>query len=136
MIPYQTKSNKLPGTNYSEVKKNADIIFKEIKSKTKRRPYIRSTYFNKQKIFFDYFWAHLAQKSLKEKTKRLRYFPCAIELIKNSRNTPTSKENVNNKQETLHRFFGQTKNKEKFVVQIKENKRTNKKDFMSCFPIT
>ena len=58
-IPYFTKVNKLPGTNYTEVKKNADIIFKQIKSKTKRRPYIRSAYFNKQKVFFDFFWQHL-----------------------------------------------------------------------------
>jgi len=48
-IPYFAKVNKLSGTNYAEVKKNADIIFKQIKSKTKRRPYVRSAYFNKLK---------------------------------------------------------------------------------------
>jgi hypothetical protein len=47
---YQTKTNKLPGSNYSEVKSRAYLIFKQIKSKTKRKPYIKSAYFNKQKI--------------------------------------------------------------------------------------
>lgn len=108
-IPYFTKVNKLPGTNYTEVKRNADIIFKQIKSKTKRRPYIRSAYFNKQKVFFDFFWQHLFKKSLKERVRRLKFFPCAIDLIKNSRILPTSKENVDNRNEILHRFLGQTK---------------------------
>jgi len=38
--PYLTKIKKLSGTNYSEVKKNAELLFKEIRSKTKRRPYM------------------------------------------------------------------------------------------------
>ena len=60
MIPYSTKIKKLPGTNYTEVRKEALFLFNEIKRKTKRRPYIRSAYFNKQKVFFDYFWSHLS----------------------------------------------------------------------------
>jgi len=55
-------------------------------------------------------------------------------LIKNSRIAPTSKENVNNKNEMLHRFLGQTRNKETFFAQIKEDKKTGNKYFMSCFP--
>lgn len=133
-IYYQSKFGKLTGSNYVEVKKNAETIFKQIKSKTKRRPYIKSAYFNKQKIFFDYFWEHLFQKSLKDRTLRLKYFYCAIDLIKSSRIAPESKDNHENKNETFHRFSGKTKSKEKFAVQIKENKKTGKKDFMSCFP--
>ena len=117
---------KLPGGNYAEVRREALILFNQIKKKTKRRPYIRSAYFNKQKIFFDYFWQHLFKKSLKERTKRLKFFFCAVDLIKNSRITPTSKENVNNRSEMLHRFEGQTRNKETFFVQIKEEKKTGK----------
>jgi len=59
MIPYPTKIKKLPGTSYSEVRKSANDLFKQIKSKTKRRPYVKSAYFHKQKIFFDFFWVHL-----------------------------------------------------------------------------
>ena len=72
MIPYQTKTRKLPGTSYSEVRKQALAVFNEIKKRTKRKPYIKSAYFNKQKVFF--------------------------------------------------------------YVQIKEDKRSGRKYFMSCFP--
>ena len=134
MIFYQTKTKKLPGTNYLEVRKYALFILNQIKKRTKRRPYIRSAYFIKQKIFFDYFWIHLLQKNPEERTRRIKYFPCAIDLIKNSRITPISMENINNKNETLHRFTGKTKDGEVFFVQIKENKKNDKKYFMSCFP--
>lgn len=134
MIPYQTKAKKLPGTNYGEVRKNALLVFQEIKKKTKRRPYIRSVYFNKQKVFFDYFWDHIFQKRPKERMKRLKYLEAAIELIRYSRNSPTSKQNPNKPNEILHRFAGLTKDKELFYVQIKEDKRTGKKYLMSCFP--
>lgn len=134
MVPYATKTNKLPGSNYAEARKNAIELFAEIKKKTKRKPYIRSAYFNKQKIFFEYFWQHLYDKGPKERYKRLRYFGVAIELIKNSKNHPTTKQNPNNPNEILHRFAGLTKNKEIFYVQIKENRRNSKKYFISCFP--
>jgi len=134
MIFYQTKTKKLPGTNYSEVRKHALLILNQIKKRTKRRSYIRSAYFNKQKIFFDYFWVHLLQKNPEERTRRIKYFPCAVDLIKNSKITPISMENINNKNETLHRFVGKTKDKKIFFVQIKENKKNDKKYFMSCFP--
>ena len=133
MIPYSTKIKKLPGSNYTEVRKNAEIIFKQIESKTKRRPYIKSAYFSKQKVFFDYFWQHLYQKSPKERFKRLKYFEAALEVIRESRNHPTSEENPHKKGELLHRFAGLTKNKELFYMQIKEDKRSGRKYFMSCF---
>ncbi len=134
MIPYQTKAKKLPGTSYGEVIKHAYFLFNKIKKKTKRRPYIRSKYFNKQKIFFDYFWKHLFQKNPKERLRRLRYFGAALELVVKSKNNPTSEENPHRKSELLHRFAGLTKEKELFYVQIKEEKQSNKKYFMSCFP--
>jgi hypothetical protein len=134
MIPYQTKSSKLPGTRFEEVIKEARVVFREIERKTKRKPYVRSAYFDKAKIFFDYFWNHLYQKSLKERAKRLKYFKCAIELIEDSKNKPTSKENPNKKNEVLHRFAGLTKGRELFFVQIKEDKKTGNRDLMSVFP--
>ena len=134
MIPYLTNTKKLPGTNYAAVRKHVIIIFNQIKRRGKRRPYVRSDYFHKQKIFFDYFWQHLLQKSPKERTKRLKYFAAAIEVIKKSRNHPTSEENPHKKGEMLHRFAGLTQERELFYVQIKENKRSGGKYFMSCFP--
>lgn len=132
MIPYQTKSKKLPGTNYGEVMRNAFAVYDEIKKKTKRRPYIRSAYFKKDKIFFDYFREHIFQKSPKDRMKRLKYFKAGTELIKNSKNEPTVKNNPNKSSEILYKFAGLTAEKEIFFVQIKEDKKGNKY-FMSCF---
>ncbi len=131
---YQSGKNKLSGTRYAEIRNQALSIFSRIKKRTKRRPYVRSVYFRKQKIFFDYFWPHLYQKHHKERLKRLRYFEAAVDLIRNSRTGPTSGQNPNKKSEILHRFEGLTKDKEQFSVQIKEDLRTDKKYFMSCFP--
>lgn len=135
MIPHQTKTDKLPGTKYKEVRKAALSVFGEIKRRTKRKPYVRSAYFHRQKIFFDYFWDHLWRTGgYKERTKRLKYFEAAIEVLRHSRNEPISKENPNKTSEILHRFAGLTKDKELFYVQVKEDKPTGKKYFMSCFP--
>ena len=71
---------------------------------------------------------------MKEKVKRLKYFSAAIEVIKDSRNKPIIKQNPNKKTEILYRFAGLTKEKDLFLVQIKEEKKNGKKYFMSCFP--
>lgn len=134
MKAYQSKFKKLSGTDYGEIYSRALAIFKQIKSRTKRKPYIRSVYFNKEKIFLDYFWQHLQQKNWRDRDRRLKYYPCAIDLIRNSRLEPTSKQNPNKPKEILHRFAGLTKDKEVFYVQIKEDKKTDKKYFMSVFP--
>jgi len=49
---YQTKINKDYFTNYTMAIKTTRKIFLTIKKKTKRKPYIRATYFRKQKVFF------------------------------------------------------------------------------------
>lgn len=134
IIPYQTKSKRLPGTNYSEIRTSALILFNQIKKKSKRKVYIRSAYFNKQKVFFDYFWVHLFDKSHLERVQRLKFFAASLELIRYSRNHLVSQENPHKRGEILHRFAGLTKDKELFYAQIKENKRNNVKYLMSCFP--
>ena len=133
LIPYQAKSLKLSGTDLKELEKKAKDIFKDIKSRTKRKPYIRSAYFNKQKVFFDYFWQHLNQKRPRQRFERLQLFALAVEVIKYSRNTPMSQDNPANRNEILHRFAGLTKDKRLFYVQIKEDKRRGHKYFMSAF---
>ena len=133
---YQARSNKLAGSNYREVYKEAYLLYKSIKKLTKRKPYIRSAYFNKEKIFFDYFWDHLQQKRWRDRTRRLKLFSCALELIKKSQIPPSSKDNVDRKNEILHRFAGITKDRERFFVQIKEFKNGKKKKYLiSCFPL-
>ena len=115
--------------------KKAVGLYRDITRKTKRRPYIRSTYFDKQKVFLPLFWQHLHEKeNLKDKTRRLKYYPCALELIQKSRVEPISKENPNRQGEIVHRFAGSTPDNELFFVQIKEVKRTGEKWLISVFP--
>lgn len=132
---HRVKTKKFPGSNYSEVLEKAKHFYNKIKKKTKRRPYIRSAYFNKDKVFLDLFWQHLWQKhNWRDKTRRLKYLACAIELIQNSKQEPESKQNVDRRKEILHRFVGITSDKEVFFVQIKEDKQTDKKYLISVFP--
>ncbi|MDO8430482.1 MAG: hypothetical protein Q7S72_00620, partial [Candidatus Taylorbacteria bacterium] len=70
---YETKIKKLSGTSYDEVYPQAISIYKKLASKTKRRPYLRSKYFNKEKIFLDYFWTHIILKNRRDRTRRLKY---------------------------------------------------------------
>jgi len=131
MTPYKTKAKKISGTTYGEVMRNAFTLFDQIKKKTKRRPYVRSVYFKKEKIFFDYFREHLFQKLPKERMRRLKFFAAAMELIKFSRNNPVSI--TKERKEIVYRFAGLTTEKELFYVQIKEDKR-GRKYLMSFFP--
>lgn len=103
---FTTKSAPLPGTNYKEICKKAYILYNEIRRKTKRRPYIRSAYFNKDKIFLQLFWNHLREKSLRDRVRRLKYFPCAIELIRYNRHEPKTIQTIERPSELLHRFTG------------------------------
>lgn len=132
MIPYQTKAKKISGTSYGEVFHDALVVLDEIKKKTKRRPYVRSAYFKKEKIFLDYFREHLFQKRPNERMKRLRFFKAAVELVKHSRNEPIIKTNPNKPGEKFYKFIGLTAEKDIFFAQIKEDKR-KRKYFMSCF---
>lgn len=133
-MQYKTKTEKLTGKNYPDLYKKALNLYKQIRRKTKRRPYVRSAYFKKDKIFLEIFWQHLHQKNWRDRKRRIRYFPCAIELIRHSRFDPESKDNPNDPSEILHRFTGITPSKNIFYVQIKEDKRNNQKHLLSMFP--
>ena len=133
---YRTKARKLPGTHWRQVFPTAFGFYKVIRGRTRRRPYIRSAYFNKEKVFLELFWPHLHEKeNIRDKTRRLKYFICGLELIQKSRFAPISKENPNRRDELVHRFAGVTPEQELFFVQIKENKRNRQKWFMSVFPV-
>jgi hypothetical protein len=130
---YRSKYNKLSGSSYSEVLKKARLIFRDIEKRSKRSAYVRSKYFNKEKVFLSYFWSHLEQKRLKERMRRLKYYQCAIDLLRNTTVEPkTIVENTQNGV-LFHRFSGKTKEGDVFFVQVKENTKNNKL-FMSVFP--
>lgn len=134
MQVYKSRYGKLPGSSYDEVVRVARKEFQYIKKLTKRQPYVRSTYFRKDKIFLSLFWEHLAQKHRGDRTKRLQLYKCALDLLRNSKNTPDTIFSKSDLDILLHRFVGETKDSEPFYVQVKEDKRTGRKDFMSVFP--
>lgn len=132
---YRTKAKRIPGTDFHEVRQKAFNYFLQIKKKSKRRTYVRSVYFGKEKIFLDIFWNHLFGKpNWKDRVRRMKYFPCALELIQYSRCVPISKINPNKPSAILHRFSGVTPNDEIFHVQIKENQNSGEKWLISIFP--
>lgn len=132
---YQTQVGKITGSNFNEMRKKATKIFDEIKRKSKRKPYIRCAYFNKSKIFLDYYWEHLHTKqNRRDKIRRIQFYAAAIELIRNNKIRPESKENPNNQNEILHRFKGKNKEGTGFIVQIKEYKKSGQKHLISIFP--
>ncbi len=132
---YKSKYGKLPGTSLEELIKLARREYHMIQKRTPRRaPYIRSKYFTKDKIFISNFWDHLNQKSPKERVRRLKLYSCAIDLLRNSSFAPDTIFKNYDLNSALHRFYGQTQDGEYFYVQVKENKRTNRKDLISVFP--
>jgi hypothetical protein len=136
MKVFKSKYGTLPGSDLEEVTKLARHEYHLIQKKTPRRvPYVRSKYFTKDKIFINNFWDHLNQKSPKERIRRLKLYPCAIDLLRHSVSTPATVYTNVEPNVALHRFYGQAKDDQLFCVQIKENKRNNRKDFISVFPI-
>jgi hypothetical protein len=131
---YRSKQLKLPGRSYSDVERLARSMHNTIARGTKRTPYIKSIYFNKEKVFIDVFWSHLNQKSRSDRKRRLKLYAAAIDLIQNSPFAPIEKSNPNGKNETVYRFAGSTANDELFYVQIKQDSKTKRKYFMSVFP--
>lgn len=90
MKAYRTKARKISGTDFHEVRRSADSTYQRLRSQSKRRTYVRSAYFKKEKIFVDLFWTHLFEKkSWEDRTRRLKLFPAAIELIRHSHFEPT-----------------------------------------------
>ena len=79
------------------------------------------------------FWSHLYEKREKDRARRLRFYECALDCLRSTTSNPETRENFQQKDELLHRFYGQTANGQQFVVQVKENKRTGRKDFISVY---
>jgi hypothetical protein len=135
MQVYRSKYGKLPGTSYAELIRAARQEYHTIQKLTPRRvPYVRSQYFSKDKVFLNTFWEHLKQKRSIEQVNRLKYYKCAIDLLRNTTFSPESVFEKNNPGVLLHRFSGQTSDGASFFVQVKDNRRTGRKEFMSVFP--
>jgi hypothetical protein len=128
MHVYTSKYPRLSGSSYDEVLKRARAEYHVVAQSSKRQPYVRSEYFNSSKIFLDVFWTHLMQKHPKERRKRLKFYKAALDLLRNSQISPDTIFRTDDLNIILHRFYGAY-----FCVQVKEDKRTSRKDFMSVF---
>lgn len=132
---YFTKIKPFVGSDFKEVHGQALEFYNKIRKRTKRRPYVRSKYFNKEKVFLPLFWNHLFDKqNWRDRARRLRFFACGIDLIEKSIVPPSIQEKRSNTSEILYRFTGQTKEGLLFFVQIKEEKKTKEKWLVSIFP--
>jgi len=132
---FLTKTKPIPGSQLKLIEEQARAQYKEIGRQTKRNPYVRSQYFNKEKIFLELFWIHLSQKHDNEQKRRLKLYPCAIDLLKNTACSPGIFRDSRKSNEKYYRFYGITINGIEFCVQVKEDKRTGNKHFMSVFPV-
>lgn len=130
---WKVKAKVIPGKTFSDVNKIARKIYHALEKKSKRKAYIRSKYFKKQKVFLSFFWDHLSAKRPKDRLRRLKYFECALEVIRDSTLSPTGRTNPNNRYETFFRFLGQTRGGKFFAVQIKQDKKGTF-ELMSVFP--
>ena len=132
MKVYRSNLSKLPGRSYNDVERTARKLHRAIERRTKRTPYVKSVYFQNQKVFLNVFWTHLNQKPRADRKRRLKLYALAIDLIENSRVVPLTKDNPNGKNERVHRMAGVSKENEVFYVQIKEDAK-GRKYFMSVF---
>jgi hypothetical protein len=116
MKVYKSKYDVLAGTDYSEVTKNARKEYVKVQHLTKRQPYVRSSYFGKDKVFINIFWNHLAQKRKGEQIVRARLLLAAFDLLRSTAHDPQTIFDSADPQLLLHRFAGETKSGIKFYV--------------------
>jgi len=81
MNVYTSKYSRLPGSSYAEALSHARQEYNVIAHSTKRQPYVKSKYFNGNKVFLNVFWDHVMQKRLKERTRRLRFYRAALDRL-------------------------------------------------------
>lgn len=132
-MQFHSRHPLLSGSSYDEVVARARKEFNTIRRLTKRQPYVRSKYFRGDKIFMTVFWDHLMQKHRKDRMKRLRYYTAAIDLLRNTTISSDVVFDARNPDIILHRFYGITRDGSPFCVQVKEDKRSSRRDFMSVF---
>lgn len=131
---YRCKTASLTGHRFVDIMPQARRVFRTLQKQTKRRPYVRSPYFYKDKIFFDFFWQHMQQKSVIDRARRLKYLPCTLELMRNSRHDPVSFIDVNQPGIIKHEFLGTAPNGVRFAVIVQEDRKTDKKQLLSLYP--
>lgn len=132
---FRCRSRPLTGHKYADIMPQIRQIFRALQRQTKRRTYVRSAFFKKDKIFFDYFWIHINQKLKHDRTRRLRFFACALELLRVSKNPPRTFIKKELPNVIYHEFLGQARDGSRFAVIIKQHRDSGKKYLLSLFPL-
>ena len=132
---YQCATRPLAGHRFIAIIPEVRRIFRTIQKRTKRKPYVRSAYFGKNKIFFDFFWQHMQEKLPSDRARRLIYFPCAIELLRNSRYDPETFIDSRYPNVIKHRFKGVTPDGKQFGVVVHEDRKTDKKQLLTMYAL-
>lgn len=131
---YRCKAAPLRGHRFVDIMPQVRKEFRTLQKRTKRRPHVRSDYFKKNKIFFDYFWQHMQRKSVVDRARRLKYFPCALEVLRKSRHNPTTFVDINQPDIIKHEFVAIAPDGVRFSVIIQEDRKTDKKQLLSLYP--
>jgi hypothetical protein len=77
------------------------------------------------------FWQYIGFKNAGDRGRRVAYFGCGVELIRNTNCKPEMKIDPNSKQKLIQ-LGGVTPSGQKFIVHIKRD--SNHYYFMSVFP--
>jgi hypothetical protein len=86
---YKSRYASLSGSHSRELYQKAHAAQRALMKSSRRKAYVRSKFFKLQKVFLDTFWIHLSQKNSGERRRRIAFFVCALDLIKNTTNQPT-----------------------------------------------
>jgi len=134
VLAYKTTKDIIHGSEYKNIEREARKSHNRIASHTKRNPYIKSKYFKNEKIFLNYFWNVLHQRNWQDRKRRLIYYDCAIDLLRNTTLASYTSQDPDDPNLLQHEFYGITENGREFVVHVREDKRNDRKSFMSVFP--
>jgi len=133
---FQSKYSKLTGSSLEELALAMRRVYKLTVGTSRRKPSINSKckLFKTPRVFLDLYWPHLNQKTPRERFRRMSLYECALDVIRNSHIKPIISKSSDGKA-VYYRFYGITKDRIKFCVQIKEEVKTGQKYFMSAYPV-
>lgn len=129
---YHTKCEALSGTSWKETHAAAKDAHKSYIGSARRRAYIRSPLFQRDKVFIDTYWRTLGTRNFRDRQRRLSFLPCGLELIKHAH---FSKQEVVESKRRYYHFDGVTPAGKSFSVHIKED-GAGRRYLMSVFPYT
>lgn len=133
---YQSKYNQLPGTSHQEAIKSARYCHQKVQNTNPRRKtFVRSKYFKGDKVFLAQFWPHLMQKRRGDQIRRAKLYLCALDLLRNTSHSSSMVVEKGHLESVLIRFEGRTKDGILYIVQVKYNIRSERKDLISVYPV-